>query len=218
MIVFIVYAPTNSGLSYVRTKGFRFIRSRYSEKEIDIRDVRGESIPQLLDKAKEAEFAFGIVGEDLLWNYRRGIRGSEPLVLDSLALAYTGSYASSVFGLPALCFIGKDGMPIDEARIAAKAQSIPVSIPPLQGKRVAIPARYSGLIQTRIDPAGIEWIALDRKVDVTAAADKSIDYAVDIVLTGKTCQEAGLGIYAVLCKSDGVILGSENVQALWRKF
>jgi len=218
VIAFIVYAPTNSGLSYVRAKGLRFIQSRYSERELDVREVRGESIPQLLNEAKETEFAFGIVGEDLLWNYRRSICGSDPLVIDSLNLAYTESYASSVFGLPTLCLIGKEGMSIDDARAVAKERYVPTIMPQLQGKRIAIPARYSRLIQTCISQADIEWVKLDRKVDVTAATDQSIDYAVDIVLTGKTCKEASLGIYAVLCKSDGVILGSENVQALWRKF
>lgn len=220
-IVFIVYAPTNKGLKYVRDQGLASIQAQY-KASVFLKEARGEDIPQLT--SNEKGLSLGITGNDLTENYGY----AKPL--QSLNLYRTGPYADTVFGLPALCVLGKGGLP--PRTFAAQRLSVLQNgnkqdvletirelngvaypeTPDLCGKRVAIPKRYENLIRSRVWCDWlVEWVVLDGKVDVTAATDSSIDYAIDIVLSGKTCESVGLGIYEIIYVSDGVLVSNQNL-------
>jgi len=123
-----------------------------------------------------------------------------------LNLSWLGSYADSIFGLPTLCVLGKGGMGFEEFKKAYGNSLTRKTTPNFQQKRVVIPGRYERLIRSLVQQDDVEYISLEGKVDVTAATDSSIDYAIDIVLSGKTCIREGLGIFATLFKSDGVLV------------
>ncbi|MBI4153047.1 hypothetical protein HY497_00865 [Candidatus Woesearchaeota archaeon] len=247
--------PANRGLKFVREEGLKEIRRKYETKlELDLQECRGEDIPRKVYAARESipklretgKTVFGITGQDFLDEYlsskeyeqelrRRIEKCGDGYALrgQPLDLSRKGDYERAVFGLPALCLLGKGGMSL-EAFVKAFPKDSKKSfeksgywererIPLLQGKRIAIPQRYSNLIRrflwrnynekgwplwpgTRESDVGL--IPLDGKVDVTAATDDTIDYAIDIVLTGKTCKENNIGIFEVLYRSDGVILSN----------
>lgn len=238
LIAFTVYVPTNSGLQFVREEGLKELARR--GRQLDIRECRGENIPY--EVATTEGRVAGITGEDLLANFRRSeeyeqlyiARGrNSPISEQQLGLNRRGPYEESVFGLPALCVLGKGGMSFDAFTKAypleydtsgdmtfkclaptgggcdgALWEQATERIPDLSGKRVAIPKMYENIIRylVRKKAEGTEFLTLDGKVDVTTATDNSIDYAIDIVLTGKTCKDSGLGIFERLYLSDGIIL------------
>jgi len=75
LVVFTVYVPKNSGLKYVREQGLLRIKEQYCDKRILIKEVRGETIPKIIDDLKnESELVIGITGYDLLENYRTGVK------------------------------------------------------------------------------------------------------------------------------------------------
>jgi hypothetical protein len=254
LIVFIVYTPENSGLVFVREVGLEWVGDyinafstsprppRYGINNLlDIMEARGEDIPQLVaDQEDSDQLVFGLTGNDLLATYRKSPFGLDnsrpPRAIATLDLKGKGPYATSIFGLPTLCLISRDGIApqefLEEARYdneesigwdGVRKGPFQYRMNDLTGKTVLIPERYEDLIKKlvgrrRYDGAeGIDWRLQTRSVDTTLAVDESIDYAVDIVLSGRTLQETGLGILDVLYQSDGVLLGNkvalETVQA-----
>ena len=233
-----VYAPTNRGLRFAREEGLVLLQGRYPLASLDIQEVRGEEIPDLvLRRQNPSEPVFGITGQDLLedadckesfgiWKRDDGEFG-----IGELNLARKGPYKNTLFGLPTLCLLSRTGKTPEEyllqtwgdetrregnARYPANVR-YPTDMDlalSLKGKRVVIPQRYRNLIDQRIpaflaypgEKPSIDWVMLDGQVDVTLAMDSSLDYAIDIVLTGKTLREKGLGIERTLFFSDGVLL------------
>jgi len=234
-----VYAPTNRGLQFAREEGLVLLQGRYPLASLDIQEVRGEEIPDLvLRRQNPSEPVFGITGQDLLedadckesfgvgWRMEDGDAG-----IGELNLARKGPYKNTLFGLPTLCLLSRTGKTPEEyllqtwgdetrregnARYPANVR-YPTDMDlalSLKGKRVVIPLRYRNLIDQRIplfleypgEKPSIDWVMLDGQVDVTLAMDSSLDYAIDIVLTGKTLREKGLGIERTLFFSDGVLL------------
>ena len=201
LIVFIVYAPTNSGLSFVREKGIEQIPS-IVKKDWKVISVRGEDIPNLV---RERRGSYGITGDDIFQNYllERKNRQGEVEVIQRLNLKGLGPYNNFLFGLPTLCLLGPDGKLPEEYDESTQV------IPNLDSKTVVIPGRYKELISECLIPSNnVNYVTLDGKVDVTAAVQGC--YAVDIVGTGRTCKGVGMGVVAKLYESDGVILGQRG--------
>ncbi|MBI4451691.1 hypothetical protein HY642_06980 [Candidatus Woesearchaeota archaeon] len=172
-------------------------------------EARGEAIPELVASCSGA--CVGVTGDDLYQEYLAG--GGTPLGFALMNLSRKGKYQKALFGLPALCILGRNGatpevlrrFPLSKTEVNTQCKAY---LSGFRGGRVIYPTRYESLIKKRIAKTGVRWIPCERKADVTAATDASIDYAVDIVLSGKTCSEAGLGIEAVLYLSDGVMLAN----------
>ena len=262
LIVFTVYVPTNRGLRIARGEGSRYIRELctwYAEREsrpmqYEEKEARGEDIPKIIKESVGSARVIGITGEDILLNFYSGCKeikemngfncrfgtdvyGAEGrtgvIRLEELGLKEKEAYPDALFGVPALCLIGKG------VRDATRWNS-PLECRPYQLKtiiermqrensgtiNIAVDQRYAAVAKNLVDVAingigqdeqpktVINWCILDGKVDVTAALDPTIDYAIDIVLSGKTCRENGLGIYAKLFESDGVIVGNRKAAEL----
>ena len=239
LIVFTVYAPTNSGLQFVREQGLSMVRRQFPGAELDIIEERGEAIPGIMTEYRWSdERVICITGSDLYAESEYG-RGHVPQMQGKgglLELQGKGPYADAIFGLPALCLLGEKGIsPSDYSifnptRIRPALRRMydlkkPGEMTQLEGKTVMIPKRYASLIKawSRIarDEGQPEWVELDGQVEVTAAKDKSVDYAIDIVVTGKTLAETGMGVCDVIYLSDGMLLTTRDmlreVQDLRRK-
>ena len=217
--------PTNRGLQYVREQGLEFLRINFVCLEIKVEEQRGEDIPRLVNSLYEDEApVVGITGEDFLDNFLFGEYRSSVnrrLMFKRLDLRKNGPYENTLFGLPALCILGEGGITLDkfvEAYPTVRDNEVrqlrgsELQEPDFRGKRVAIPRRYEALISSRVRLEGAEILLLDGEVDVTAARGGA-DYAIDIVLTGRTCREEGLGFFPpILYLSDGVILANQRVK------
>ncbi len=227
LIVFTVYAPTNRGLAYARKVGLERLTTLGS---IRIIDVRGELISDLVSLS--ASPALGINGEDLLCNYAskyaRGRSWREAredvleyfgsLLVDRLRLDGKGAYRSALLELPSLCILARS----DKYPVTEQSDVLFRSMPwerPLDARRFAVPLFYADFIRLRLEDMGLgrpQLVPLDGKVDVTAAMDRMFDGAIDIVLSGTTCRQYGLGIVAVLYRSDGVIVGNTSGRNLYK--
>lgn len=262
MSVFTVYVPINSGLRIARDEGSKYIRElcewytqresrpiRYQEKE-----ARGEDIPKIIRGSAQSTRVVGITGEDILLNFYSGCEEIKEMdrfncrfetnqyeaeertgiiKLKQLELKEKQAYPDSLFGVPALCMIGKGGREAVKWSIQSDCQ--PYELREIlerkqrenrSGIKIAVDLRYAAVAKNLVNVAingmerngqpktDIKWRILDGKVDVTAAIDPTIDYAFDIVLSGKTCRENGLGIYAKLFESDGVIVGNRKASEL----
>ena len=199
-----VVVPTNSGLVFVKERG-RSLLSGILDA-CAIQEARGEDIPLILEKTR----AIGITGEDILANYLAADgRAYKSLLIDCV---WKGVYENSLFGLPALCVIGRKGLPpVAYAQYYRQCAVQPTpSYHYLAQKKVVIPKRYEQLIRKKTAGIPIDFISIDRKIDVILAIDSSIDFAIDIVLTGKTTETLGLGIYDVLFKSNGILIWSDG--------
>ena len=258
MMVFTVYVPTNRGLKIARAYGMQCINEIsewYTKREArpmqcEEKEARGEEIPDIMRRSSKDRVVVGIMGEDILYNFYAKAGGitlmpglNHGCEAESSTGVYRGkmlkleekkAYPNTIFGLPTLCLLGREGTPIKECRAKEYTQSLDASLCKIgeilrkrSGKRqivIAVDQRYAaaaanivqgaiGATQDRFNQfrtpqpeITIEWRTMDGKVDVTAAVDETIDYAIDVVLSGKTCQENGLGIYAKLFKSDGILV------------
>jgi ATP phosphoribosyltransferase len=200
------------------------VREKFQGLELDIQEQFGENIPGLVDSLRDDPYPIvGITGEDLLDNFLlqkygadKRIRWREDLLISELDLRGEGPYEKAVFGLPALCILSERGFSLDEfIRAYPEARDFklqelkgPFYTPDFSGKRVALPTRYENLIRYLVGLDNAEILSLEGKADVTAARGEA-DYAIDIVLSGRTCREQGLGFFLpVLYLSDGVVLGN----------
>lgn len=177
---------------------------------------RGEKIPELIGAlAEEPNAAIGINGSDLVADYNFGTNGnSRCCYLSNLHLEFKGPYAASIFGLPTLSLLGRDGTTPEKMREEFRKnpnKSYNDALSILKGCRVLIPSRYKNLLKQYI-PAQTEILTNGRSVDVKFAQDGSIDYAIDIVVEGRKCKQLGIGIIAPVFRSDGVLIG--NIEAL----
>jgi len=228
LVQFIAYVPTNSGLQFVCKEGLK--RLEESGLEIASRlEIRGEDIPNAIAESRDNPTKIvGITGEDLMMSHALGAAFQNWYLLERLNLSWSGSYEKSIYGLPTLYVIGRNGSrPSDCKKEKGIVTTLPESwdIPNMDGKIVAVPARYRNLIEGifrevfnlgtyKKGPKEIKY--LDRSVDRTMAGDKSLDYAVDIVVTGRRCEELGLGLYGALFRSDGVIIGNNAAKQFWK--
>ncbi len=231
LVVFTVYVPCNKGLQYVREQGLDFLNKKFNGFELIVQEQRGEDIPRLVERLyNENNPVVGLTGKDLLDNYLLEEFGEDKfirdnlrkrLVVKNLELKNKGPYKNSVFGLPALCILGCGGIsldlfvdayPIVRDREITLLKGTELQEPNFKGKRIAIPERYEKLIRSRVRLTGAKILPLEGKVEVTAARDNA-DYAIDIVLTGRTCRKEGLGLFPpILYLSDGIILGNKKAQ------
>ncbi|MBI4145955.1 hypothetical protein HY489_01310 [Candidatus Woesearchaeota archaeon] len=197
--IFIVYAPSNKGLQFVREQGLEQVMREFASR---LESARGEDIAAAVSGSCCP--AIGITGEDLFEEFRsKG--GSSVEIISRLNLAWKGPYANSVFGLPALCVLGTS---CRKSRWYTKGTE--GNLPVLDRRTVAIPNKYEAFIKRRFIGQNVEWIVLEGQVEVTCARDPSIDYAIDIVLSGRTCERENIGIIAKLFESDGVIVANQT--------
>lgn len=209
----------------MRDRGLDFLREKYGGLEFDLQEQRGEDIPRLINTLYEDnEPVTGLTGEDLLDNFlvkEKSRYSNRELVFRKLGLFNKGLYENSVFGLPALCILGKGGISLDKFveaypgirnRELRQLRRTELQEPDFKGKRVVIPKRYEALIKALVRLDGSELMPLDGQVDVTAARDEA-DYAIDVVLSGATCRREGLGFFPpVLYLSDGVVLANKKAK------
>ncbi len=207
----------------------------FCDFELNILEERGENIPKLIESNYNSQNnLIGITGEDLLDNYLfeelrvKNMRNTvkKNILVKYLNLKKQGSYENSVFGLPALCILGKEGISLERVMDAYPEvrkceieflRKTELQEPNFKGKIIAMPKRYEKLIKSRVRLDGAEILLLEGKVDV-AAARGDADYAIDIVLTGKTCKEENLGFFPpILYLSDGIVIGNKKLKSIYSK-
>ena len=218
LVVFIVYAPTNSGLKFIREEGLKKLAGLGIDNFLLVEE-RGEKIPERINSlAEEPEAVIGIDGADLFADFNFSTNGNSKLCyLNNLKLKFKGPYANSIFGLPTLTILGRDGKSPEE--MAAEFKKNPSKnyyecLNALKGKKVIIPARYKHLLRKYI-PEETEISTNDRSVDVKFSEDRSLDYAIDIVLRGDKCKALHIGVLAPIFESDGVLTANETGQNLY---
>ena len=218
LVAFIVYVPINSGLQFIREEGLKELVKSGIEN-IVLMEERGEKIPELIDAlAEEPNAVIGINGSDLVADYNFGTNGSSRCCyLTNLRLDFKGPYADSVFGLPTLSLLSRDGITPEKMSEEFRRnpdKSYNESLKVLKWRRVAIPSRYKNLLKNYI-PAQAEILTNGRSVDVKFAEDDSVDYAIDIVVEGKKCKQLGIGMIAPIFRSDGILIGNLAGQSLF---
>ncbi len=218
LVQFIVCAPTNSGLQFTRERGLKKLAESGIENAVLIEE-RGEKIPELIDTlADDSNLVIGIDGSDLVADFNFAANGnSRCCYLANLYLDFKEEYAESVFGLPTLSLLGRDGLTPEKMReefIRNPDKNYNEALQVLKERRVIIPSRYMHLLKKYI-PAQAQILTNGRGVDVEFAKDVSIDYAIDIVVKGKKCKEYGIGIIAPIFRSDGILIGNRAGQRLF---
>lgn len=154
--------------------------------------VRGEDVPLLASEvARSGRAVLALTGEDLLEEWLAGGRELDPRIVRR-TIAWNDPQAR--YGTPALCLIGPRG----------------VAIPQSGELRVAVCAKYENLarcfLRTLERPGlRIEPVAIAGTVEAAILHDIA-DFMIDIVLSGKTIDELGLEVQAVLMKSDLALL------------
>lgn len=192
-----MWVPSESGPSYARRRGLDRLQRRYDPK---IRETRAKYILELVLRH---DASAGIVGEDIYDSWRFETNNVSPdLTTQPLRLRYTGPYQDAVTGLPMLAVLGDEGT---VPRQGAKFQRGEPHC--LDGKRVAYPSLYGGLLQRICDSyqSGL-WLGLPGQVDTSLAQTQKYDYAIDVVNTGGTACRNDLKVVSALYESDGLIL------------
>lgn len=218
LVQFIVYAPTNSGLQFVREQGIKNLLESGIEN-IVLMEERGEKIPEIIDASADvASAVIGIDGADLVADFNFGADGtSRCCYLTKLDLDFRGAYVDSVFGLPTLSLLGRNGMSLEKMREEFRRnpdKNYADAVKVLKGRRVIVPLRYINLLKQYI-PNEAEILTNGRSVDIEFAKNASIDYAIDIVVKGKKCEEYGIDIIAPIFRSDGLLIGNQAGQRLF---
>jgi ATP phosphoribosyltransferase len=155
--------------------------------------VRGEDVPLLADEFVRSERpVLAFTGDDLVEEWLAAGNILCPR-LNRDRIAWNDPAA--VYGAPALCLIGWP----DQGTRRGKATN-----------RVAACARYRALAQRFIrslpgEGAAPELVLVSGAVE-TFVARGVVDYAVDVVLTGKTLAQAGLAVLRVISTSDVAVL------------
>ena len=188
MIIFIV--PKNSGLAICKD-----ISKEYSG---EILEVRGEDVPlfvaELLSQNKKV---IGITGEDLfkefsLKNKEKNLEIVKRIVWDD---------EKCIFEKPTLCLMGSKNK---------KLESLPKKI------RVCINRKYQKLTNKYCINGLISRGYEVEKIYVSGCSEEMfseglVDLVVDIVYSGKSAEEAGLGVYEKIFSSDIIVIGCKEV-------
>jgi ATP phosphoribosyltransferase len=155
--------------------------------------VRGEDVPLLADQlARAGRCVLALTGDDLLDEWLSlGNTLSERIVRDRIAW----NDPSAIYGAPALCLIGR-------------ATEAPATLQPT--RRVAVCTRYRALAERYLLTLGQDGVGLETMV-VNGAVENFVtsgvaDFAIDIVVTGKTLQRSGLAVKRVISTSDVAVL------------
>jgi len=155
--------------------------------------VRGEDVPLLADelgRAGRSVLAFS--GDDLVDEWLAlGNTLCERITRDRIAW----SDPEAIYGAPALCLIGRPGDALS---------------PGISTRRVAVCARYQALAARFMRSIRRDGVALE-PVLVSGALETFVengvtDFAIDIVVTGKTLARAGLVVRRVISTSDLAVL------------
>jgi ATP phosphoribosyltransferase len=187
---FTVIVAKNRGLS---DQVGRVLGTRSIPVDAEYVRVRGEDVPMLADELGRAgRQVLAITGDDLVDEWlAAGNALNERVSRDRVAW----SDPLALYGAPALCLIERAGA---------------ASEPRAGIRRVAVCARYRSLAERfmrsmRYYDLELESILVTGEVE-TMVATGVADFAIDIVLTGKTLERMGLCVKRVISTSDVAVL------------
>jgi ATP phosphoribosyltransferase len=185
-----ILLPKNGGLAgqIERTLGHRTIPA-----DAQYVRVRGEDVPLLADElVRSGRPVLAFTGDDLVDEWLAAGNTLCPgLTRDRIAW----SDPAAIYGAPALCLIGRAEEFASAGRVA---------------RRIAVCSRYRALAERfvrslRGEFAPMELVSVSGAVE-TFVARGIVDFAIDVVVTGKTLAEAGLAVLRVISTSDVAVL------------
>lgn len=188
MIIFII--PKNSGLSVCKD-----IAKEYSGEIIE---VRGEDVPfMVFSLLKNNKKTIGITGEDLLREFLLKNKNTGLAIIKTIVWRDS----SCIFGKPTLCLLGDRNKQLRDLN---------------KQLRVCINRKYARLAKkylARLEDGGFRF----EKLYLSGATEQTFvnklsDLVIDIVYSGKSAEEAGLGVYDKIFSSDIVIIGCKEVE------
>jgi len=162
--------------------------------------LRGEDIANLsCQLAREGRDVAAYTGEDLLEEW---LAAGNLLDARLKRTRIPWSDPNAIYGKPALCLIGAPERSLEKLRVASEAEKV----------RIAVCARYQNLAKRYLCE-----LPLHDDVEITLVhggleavlCERIADFIVDIVVTGKTIQDAGLSVREVFFKSDLVLLETQ---------
>jgi len=156
--------------------------------------VRGEDVVLLVEKlSQKGKKCVGLTGEDLYFEYKlkNPLGGS-----GVLARVPWKPKEGDLFSRPSLCLLGPQGKKLKDL-----------------GKTltVAVNAKYARTAERYLKNLGKKGYSFEMLIlngcTEEAAKNGLADLVVDIVLSGRSAQEAGLRVYDRLMESDAVLVG-----------
>ena len=188
MIIFIV--PKNSGLAICKD-----ISKEYSG---EVLQVRGEDVPLFVAKLlAQNKKVIGITGEDLFKEFSLKNKASGLQIVRRVVWRDE----QCLFEKPTLCLMGPKSERLENLN---------------KKLRVCINRKYQRLTNkyciNNLISRGYEI----EKIYVSGCSEEMfseglVDLVIDIVYSGKSAEEAGLGIYEKIFSSDIVIIGCKEV-------
>ncbi len=156
--------------------------------------MRGEDVTLLVEKlSQKGKKCVGLTGEDLYFEYKlkNPLGGS-----GVLARVPWKSKEGNLFPRPSLCLLGPQGKKLKD----------------LGGTLVvAVNSKYEKTAERYLKMLGTKGYAFEmlllKGATEEAAKVGLADLVVDIVLSGRSAQEAGLRVYDRLMESDAVLVG-----------
>ncbi len=186
MILFII--PKNSGLAICKN-----IAKEYSG---EILEVRGEDVALFVfNLLKQGKKVIGITGEDLFKEFLLENKNTGITVIKTISW----EDQKCIFGKPTLCLMGTKEKKFDDLD---------------KSVRVCINRKYSRIAKkylSRLEDNGFcfEKMYLSGATE-SAFKNNLVDLVIDIVYSGKSAEEAGLGVYDKIFSSDIVLIGGKD--------
>jgi len=188
-----VLLPKNGGLT---GQVDRWLDTAQIPSDAQYVRVRGEDVPLLADELGRAgRRVLAFSGDDLVDEWLAlGNTLCDRLTRDRIAW----QDPEAIYGAPALCLIGRAGDGL---------------FPGISTRRVAVCARYRALAARFMSSVRRDGVVLE-PVLVSGALETFVesgvtDFAIDIVVTGKTLARAGLAVRRVISTSDLAVLESK---------
>ena len=180
--------PKNSGLEAYRAE----LEKLPNEKVI----VRAEDVAVFVEQMlQNGKNVIGLTGEDLFREYKLKNVISQVNVIEKIPWVDS----TAIFNKPSLCLLGPIGKKLKNLDIS---KSLP---------KVAINSKYKCLSEKYLKELNSKNFDFER-VYLNGCTEEAYkmglcDLVIDIVYSGKSAREAGLGIYDRIMESDIVLLG-----------
>lgn len=204
----VVFAPREPELEVVRTEGIRLIEDRLPNPSI--RSVCNDEIPSIVEES-DNPFIYGIMDE------RLGNDVNPEFVIEPLYIVGKRMYGTYPFGLPAACLIGEQGLSPQDYVKEKGRYFRPENKVDIDGTQGGIFPFWFSQVKYRFF-WNILYNSTHIPTSVTAELGKMEGrIGIDIVKTGKTLEQNGLGVIALLKRYDGLLIGGEYAKELWRE-
>lgn len=192
MIVFIV-VPNNKSLLSYRDKALGYFENLGKERVIE---SRGEDIPFIVEElSKNGKKVFGLTGSDLLREYQLSKYGNVLKIIKTISWVDE----KAVFGKPTLCLLGPKNK-----ELCQLSRTLKVCI---NSKYRNLAKKYLNILESQ----GYKFTKIYLSGSTEAAYCNGIsDLVIDIVYTGKSIQDANMGVFDRIFESDFLIIGVKN--------